>query len=136
MSFVTALGPETAQLGARALGAPQGMPRLPELLEYKRAAPWCPHSKTAIKHALKAQPAGLVLDVGSFDGSDAILYAGAGHQVWSFEASPGKIDPIRAHIAEHGLQNNVTLFHYALSNYSGTAGFTVSISSTSASLVA
>ena len=85
---------------------------------------WCPHGRTLFR-MLRQEPPGLVLDVGSFDGRDAISFGKAGHQVWSFEPSPGKVGPIRERIAAADLAANVTLLPYALSNATGSAPFVV-----------
>ena len=85
---------------------------------------WCPHGK-AVSKLLRREPSGLVLDVGSFDGRDAIAFAKAGHRVWTFEPSPGKVSPIRERIANLGLAINITVYPYAISNTTGTAPFVV-----------
>ena len=88
---------------------------------------WCPHYPM-LHELLGKQPNGLVLDVGSFDGSDAIVFARAGHRVWSFEPSPGKVEPIRRRIKSKLSARqaaNVTLYPWALSNATGTAAFVV-----------
>ncbi|KOO33464.1 hypothetical protein Ctob_013459 [Chrysochromulina tobinii] len=74
---------------------------------------------------LRRRPSGFVIDVGSFDGRDAIAFAKAGHRVWTIEPSPGKVEPIRERIASLGLAQNVTVFPYAMSNTTGTAPFVV-----------
>ena len=53
------------------------------------------------------------------------MFAKAGHRVWTFEPSPGKVEPIRKRIASLKEAVNVTVFPYALSNESGTAPFVV-----------
>ena len=88
------------------------------------AASWCPHGRVLSKLLRREKP-GFVLDVGSFDGRDAIAFGRAGHRVWSFEPSPGKVQPIRERIVATGLAANVSLFGYALSNYTGSAPFVV-----------
>lgn len=93
-------------------------------LGYSSRPSWCPHGKT-LRKLLNKEPAGFVIDVGSFDGRDAITFGKAGHRVWSFEPSPGKVVPIRERMASVGLASNVTIFPYALSNTTGTAPFVV-----------
>jgi FkbM family methyltransferase len=85
---------------------------------------WCPHGRTLAK-MLRRRPSGFVIDVGSFDGRDAIAFAKAGHRVWTIEPSPGKVEPIRERIASLGLAHIVTVFPYAMSNTTGTAPFVV-----------
>ena len=85
---------------------------------------WCPHGR-ALSKLLKREAPGFVLDVGSFDGRDAINFGKAGHRVWSFEPSPGKVVPIRERVANVGLAANVSIFPYAISNATGTAPFVV-----------
>ena len=51
---------------------------------------WCPHYPM-LHELLHKAAKGFVLDVGSFDGRDAIAFGRAGHRVWSFEPSPGKV---------------------------------------------
>ena len=49
----------------------------------------------------KVKP-GLILDVGAYDGRDAISYAKAGHNVLSFEPVPSKHSKIEANIMRSG----------------------------------
>ena len=66
---------------------------------------------------------GLVLDVGAYDGRDAISYAKAGHKVLSFEPVPSKHSKIEENIKRSGFSSSIELQKVALSNYSGTATF-------------
>ena len=69
---------------------------------------------------------GLVIDVGAFDGLDAVRFAKNGrHRVFSFEPVPSKLERIRQNIEKSGLGNLITFFPVALSNYTGTADFFV-----------
>jgi FkbM family methyltransferase len=69
-----------------------------------------------------------VLDVGCFDGTDAIRYASnGGHRVYAFEPTRSKLKGIRERLRTAGLTQNVTLFNMALSNYTGTTTFWVSL---------
>lgn len=86
---------------------------------------WCPRRDSPILHRLRGQPEharGIIVDVGSFDGRDAVNFAGSsGLPVWTFEPTPSKHPGIRRTIDRHGLASNVTLYPYALSNRSGEA---------------
>lgn len=65
-------------------------------------------------------PNRIVLDVGSFDGSDAVNFARATQRrVFTFEPTPSKLEPIRERLLAAGLADNVTLFPFALSNTTG-----------------
>lgn len=85
---------------------------------------WCPHGSER-DAALRALPPGLCVDVGAFDGADAIQYATAGHRVVSLEASPQKADVIKQRLRQHGVDKLVTFYPYAAGNRSGTATFIV-----------
>ena len=59
----------------------------------------------------------LIIDVGSFDGSDAIRFATATRQtVWTFEPTPSKHQPIRQRLRQANVDSHVRLFPCALSN--------------------
>jgi FkbM family methyltransferase len=90
------------------------------------ALSWCPHNVGSVMSNLRrAQTPSLVLDVGAFDGSDAIRYAQTGHIVWSFEPSPAKLEPIRDRVRSAGLAEKITVFGVALSDANGTTPFHV-----------
>lgn len=76
-----------------------------------------------VHDALAKQPPGLVLDVGAFDGADAVNYASAGHSVISFEPTPSKRRSIIERIRRSGLGANITFVPKAVSNVSGTIKF-------------
>ena len=87
---------------------------------------WCPtnqqllqrHLQHEFTHTHHGSGPRLVIDVGSFDGSDALFYARESRRVvWTFEPSPTKHEPIRKRLREAGVAS-VTLFPYALSNRS------------------
>ena len=98
---------------------------------------WCPPPGTVIpwnhtilrrlrQHQPQSGRRSLVLDIGAFDGSDAVALAddrGAAQRVWSFEPSPTKVAYIQNRINQSELTNRVSLHQMALSNYSGTAQF-------------
>lgn len=64
----------------------------------------------------------LVIDVGSLDGSDAILFAQATKlRVWTFEPSPSKHAGIREKLARAAVTDTVTLYPFAISNRTGEA---------------
>ena len=95
---------------------------------------WCPptlsskgYTNHSIIRRLAEMPPGLIIDVGAFDGSDAIAYGSAGqHRVWSFEPTPSKVDYIRERLRAASVAKSVKLFAMALSNYSGKAHFMLS----------
>ena len=87
---------------------------------------WCPGRRNAILRRLVRQrglqPDAIVIDVGSFDGTDAIAFATMSrHSVWTFEPTPSKHASIRERVQRSSVADNVTLFPMALSNYSGEA---------------
>ena len=67
----------------------------------------------------------MVIDVGSLDAADALMFGGTGHRVWTFEPSPTKHEPIRRRLAASAHAANITFFPYALSNFTGSASFAV-----------
>ncbi|CAL6334428.1 unnamed protein product [Bathycoccus prasinos] len=80
-----------------------------------------------LDNILTARKPGLVIDVGSFDGKDAVRFArSGGHRVYTFEPVPSKAKRIQETIEMNGLGNLITFFPVALSNYSGTTDFYVS----------
>lgn len=92
--------------------------------------PFCPESYESgegqLVKALHKEPRGLVLDVGAFDGTNAIEFAKAGHEVFSFEPSPSKRPLIeKAWRMSSVPPADLRLFSMALSNKSGTADFWV-----------
>ena len=98
--------------------------------ESKRAHAMKQHEPTTLAERLSAAAAangpGLIFDVGSFDGGDAISFAqSGGHSVVTFEPSPSKLGPIRARLAAAGVTDRVRLHPYALSNVSGEVRFLV-----------
>ena len=59
---------------------------------------WCPAhgGKSVVQQTLRQhQPGQLVIDVGAYDGQEAIQYARAGHKVLSFEPTPSKAIKIK-----------------------------------------
>jgi len=69
---------------------------------------WCPdhggdHAGWMAKTLASHEP-GLVIDVGAYDGKEAIAMARAGHRVLSFEPTPNKAKKIREAIKEAGLE--------------------------------
>ena len=80
-----------------------------------------------LEYILALRKPGLILDVGSFDGGDAVRYArSGGHRVLTFEPVPSKASAIREKIQNSGLGHLIEFFPVALSNYTGTADFYVS----------
>lgn len=91
------------------------------------APPTAVCSQRASLAALLAQaPKGLVIDVGAFDGGDAVAYAKAGHEVLSFEPVPSKHAKIEAAFRASGVGSQITLHKVALSDHMGAANFSVS----------
>eukprot|EP00966_Prymnesium_polylepis_P336121 7391434-Prymnesium_polylepis.1 len=95
---------------------------------------WCPEiigqgqatgTKT-VTEALRSFPPSIVIDVGAYDGEDALEYATAGHQVYSFEPTPSKGDVIEAKYRMSPDAERIKFFRMALSNRSGTTDFWVS----------
>jgi len=73
------------------------------------------------------QPGQLVIDVGAYDGQEAIQYARAGHKVLSFEPTPSKAIKIKQALADAGVEDSVDFYSYAISDKSGTAPFVVNV---------
>jgi len=79
-----------------------------------------------LENILAFRVPGLIIDVGSFDGKDAIRFSkNGGHRVYTFEPVPSKSKRIRETIDKSGLADLITFFPVALSNYSGTTDFYV-----------
>jgi len=98
-----------------------------EIRIFNSALQFCPggtgqFEANLLQQLNKLKP-GLVLDVGAYDGRDAISYAKAGHKVLSFEPVPSKHSKIEENIKRSGFSSNIKLYKIALSNYSGTATF-------------
>jgi FkbM family methyltransferase len=106
----------------------------------KKLQRWCPPpgvmipwNHTLVRHLAQRphpDPSGrrtLVLDIGAFDGSDAVVLGdprkGARQRVWSFEPSPTKVSYIQGRLNQSDLGALVTLHPIALSNSSGVAQF-------------
>ena len=82
---------------------------------------WCPEGDTtALSASLKAIPRGLVIDVGAYDGENALEYATAGHEVYAFEPSPSKAPIIEAAFRASPYRQSLRYFAMAASNVSGT----------------
>ncbi|KAJ1490159.1 S-adenosyl-L-methionine-dependent methyltransferase [Baffinella frigidus] len=83
------------------------------------------------KEAIEMARAGLkhypVIDVGAYDGKEAIEMARAGHKVLSFEPTPSKATRIREAIKDAGMQDKIDFQNIAISDYSGEAPFVVNV---------
>ena len=91
---------------------------------------WCPAhgGRSVVQQTLKQhKPGQLVIDVGAYDGTEAIEFAQAGHKVLSFEPTPSKARKIRQALEDAGVSDNVDFFSYAISDHSGTAPFVVNV---------
>lgn len=100
----------------------------------KEVSRWCrgPRLNHALRSLRGSEPnrasKRLVIDVGSLDGLDAIGFARfAQLPVWTFEAGPTKIEPIRERLRAAGFADNITLFAAALGNRSGEAWFEMTL---------
>ena len=79
-----------------------------------------------LDNLLALREPGLIIDVGAFDGEDAVRFSrNGGHRVYSFEPVPSKIKRIRETIEKSGFGDLITFFPVALSNYTGTTNFYV-----------
>jgi FkbM family methyltransferase len=88
--------------------------------------PFCPDNESLLKALSRLTP-GLAVDVGAFDGRDAMTYARAGHHVLSFEPVPSKVERIMKAFAEDpNLSKNITFYNIALASTKGTTKFWVS----------
>ena len=67
----------------------------------------------------------LLLDVGAFDGSNALAFAAAGHEVFAFEPSPSKAPVIQALFSASKDSARLKLFSMAVSDATGTLPFYV-----------
>jgi len=95
---------------------------------------WCPQhgqipadGKSLVYKTLSQHSPGLVIDVGAFDGKEAIEYASAGHQVLSFEPTPSKGVKIRQALRDAGVDSKVTFFPWAVSDKAGELPFIVNV---------
>mmetsp|Transcript_26088 Transcript_26088/g.59101 ORF Transcript_26088/g.59101 Transcript_26088/m.59101 type:complete len:332 (-) Transcript_26088:240-1235(-) len=93
---------------------------------------WCPAHGDArgsgLHRVLSEFPPGqLVIDVGAYDGKEAIEYASAGHNVLSFEPTPSKSENIRRKIRSADLEDKITFYPWAVSDKSGEAPFIVNV---------
>ena len=96
----------------------------------KEVSRWCrgPHLNHALRSLRGSEPNHLVVDVGSLDGLDAIDFARFTRlPVWTFEAGPTKIEPIRERLRTAGFADNITLFAAALGNRTGEAWFEMTL---------
>ena len=84
-------------------------------------APFCPQGN--VGRALAKRRSGLAVDVGAYDGADTISYATAGHEVFSFEASPRKALGIMKLVNASGVAKRVSFWSAALSDHEGTTSF-------------
>lgn len=79
-----------------------------------------------LENLLALREPGLIIDVGAFNGEDAVRFSrNGGHRVYSFEPVPSKIKRIRETIEKSGFGDLITFFPVALSNYTGTTDFNV-----------
>ena len=86
------------------------------------------HMRARWVKALKNESKGLVVDVGAYDGSEAVSFAEAGHDVLSFEPTPSKRATIERAIARSRAASRISFQTTALSNASGTMAFWVTSS--------
>mmetsp|Transcript_29562 Transcript_29562/g.49702 ORF Transcript_29562/g.49702 Transcript_29562/m.49702 type:complete len:313 (-) Transcript_29562:840-1778(-) len=90
---------------------------------------YCPggahQHRAALVSVLKKERPGLILDVGAYDGRDAIAYARAGHKVLSFEPVPSKHAKIERNFRESGVWDQIELHKIALGNFTGETRFYV-----------
>uniref|UniRef100_A0A7S0YPS8 Methyltransferase FkbM domain-containing protein n=1 Tax=Hemiselmis tepida TaxID=464990 RepID=A0A7S0YPS8_9CRYP len=124
----TAAGEGAAPPKANKRGPARAVYALPHL--------WCPHGQhgggvdLTAKTLSKIPPGQLVIDVGAYDGSNAIMMARAGHRVLSFEPTPSKAKKIKRSLANafrQGMSGSVKFYPWAASNFSGTAPFVVNV---------
>ena len=90
---------------------------------------FCPEedeNKGGLERALRTLTRGLTIDVGSYDGTNALSYARAGHEVIAMEPSPSKRAPIEALFAASGHSDSLKLLPIAVSNQTGSLAFYVS----------
>jgi len=115
------------ECGGAIRGIPRGAESSSPAFVIGSALQYCPGGKDQnwanLEHVLSQAEAGLVLDIGAYDGKDAIAYARAGHQVLSFEPVPSKHPGIKANFKESGYEHRIQLHKLALSNFTGTVPF-------------
>ena len=109
-------------------GAPRTMDATPRIFRLDgdaslkaKLAPFCPQGN--VGKALAKHRSGLAVDVGAYDGADTISYATAGHEVFSFEASPRKALGIMKLVNASGVAKRVSFWSAALSDHEGTTSF-------------
>lgn len=79
-----------------------------------------------VEDILKLQSPGLTIDVGAHDGTDTLMYAGAGHTVLSFEPSPSKVNVLLKRFQDTGLVGHrIHFYPVALSDQQGSTVFHV-----------
>ena len=88
---------------------------------------FCPKGSSRFRDwtplALSLLPLGLVLDIGAHDGSDALIYARAGHNVMSFEPNPSKREAVVKRINASGFSSQITFVSAAVADEVGTQRF-------------
>ena len=77
-----------------------------------------------VEGALRRRPSSLVIDVGAYDGADAVKFASAGHKVISIEATPAKKHAILKRISRSSHADRITFLLAAASRQSGNVTFT------------
>jgi FkbM family methyltransferase len=124
-TFLTALGTARRAVGTMSVAPNHATPRIFRLdgdASLKaELAPFCPQGN--VGKALAKRRAGLAVDVGAYDGADTISYATAGHEVFSFEASPKKARGIMELVNASGVAERVSFWSAALSDHEGTTSF-------------
>ena len=66
------------------------------------------YTNHSIIRRLAEMPPGLIIDVGAFDGRDAIAYGSAGQlRVWSFVPTPSIVDFIRERLRAASVAKSV-----------------------------
>ena len=102
---------------------------------------WCPEiggagqmvGSRTVADTLRAFPPSVVIDVGAYDGADALGYAKAGHTIYSFQPTPSKGDAIEAKYRASPNAANIRFYRMAISNRTGSTDFWVSHTASSTS---
>lgn len=125
------LGQMAASASMNAGGEPSVTPHLYKVTLDRHIAQWCPSDRAdnpalarALAHGRNVTGGSLCLDVGSFDGSNAIQFARAAcDTVLAFEPTPSKIERIQRAFNTSGMAQKLQLFPMAMANFSGKTSY-------------
>jgi hypothetical protein len=110
LATLSAVGSPSSDKRAISAGPPSGLLAPIGSVTGRQMKAWCPNGGRVLRRSLlglRSFPDGIVVDVGSFDASDAVLFAHSSKRhVWTFEPSPSKHESIRQRLRQEGLADN------------------------------